>query len=158
MSAAGPRIPPPVGREGTHDVKAELETPVALVVAHPGHELLAYGWLSRYRPSVFVVTDGSGRDGQARTAYADLADQNPNDGEIQQAYAQLLLDGPSREDWQQALSFAERSYDIGPRVGEICSRNWRTISVAREHLDDAGGARDAAQRATQCMNTRPKGL
>ena len=51
-----------------------------------------------------------------------------------------------------------RSYDIGPRVGEICSRNWRTISVAREHLDDTNGASDAEARANQCMNTRPKGL
>ena len=61
-------------------------------------------------------------------------------------------------DYQQALNFAVRSYDIGPRVGEICSRNWRTISVAREHLDDTNGASDAEARANQCMNTRPKGL
>jgi hypothetical protein len=63
-----------------------------------------------------------------------------------------------KEDYQQALNFAVRSYDSGPRVGEICSRNWRTISVAREHLKDASGASDAEQRASQCMNTRPAGL
>ncbi len=40
--------------------------PVSLVVAHPGHELLAFGWLNKLRPSVFVVTDGSGRDADAR--------------------------------------------------------------------------------------------
>lgn len=56
------------------------------------------------------------------------------------------------------MSFAVRSYDIGPRVGEICSRNWRTISVAREHLQDTAGAREAEQRAGQCMNTRPQQL
>ncbi len=43
-----------------------LRTPVSLVVAHPGHELLAYGWLTRVRPLVFVVTDGSGRDSAPR--------------------------------------------------------------------------------------------
>jgi len=62
------------------------------------------------------------------------------------------------EDYQQALSFAVKSYDIGPRVGEICARNWRTISVAREHLKDANGAVEAETRASQCMNTRPKQL
>lgn len=79
----------------------------------------------------------------------------PRDPQLLQHMAEIKL---QKEDWRQALNFAERSYDIGPRVGEICSRNWRTISVAKEHLDDAGGASDAARRATQCMNTRPKGL
>jgi len=79
----------------------------------------------------------------------------PRDPQLLQHMAEIKL---QKEDWRQALNFAERSYDIGPRVGEICSRNWRTISVAKEHLDDAGGARDAADRAAQCMNTRPKGL
>jgi hypothetical protein len=29
-----------------------------LLVAHPGHELLLYGWISRNRPVVHVLTDG----------------------------------------------------------------------------------------------------
>lgn len=79
----------------------------------------------------------------------------PRDPQLLQHMAEIKL---QKEDWRQALSFAERSYDIGPRVGEICSRNWRTISVAKEHLNDSNGASDAERRATQCMNTRPKGL
>lgn len=79
----------------------------------------------------------------------------PRDPQVLQQMAEIKL---QKEDYQQALNFAERSYDIGPRVGEICSRNWRTISLAREHLDDLNGAKDAQTRATQCMNTRPKGL
>ena len=77
----------------------------------------------------------------------------PRDPQLLQQMAEIKL---QTADYQQALNFAERSYDIGPRVGEICSRNWRTISVAREHLDDASGANDAEKRATRCMNTRPK--
>ena len=77
----------------------------------------------------------------------------PRDPQLLQQMAEIKL---QTADYQQALSFAERSYDIGPRVGEICSRNWRTISVAREHLDDASGANDAEKRAKRCMNTRPK--
>lgn len=38
----------------------------ALVVAHPGHELMVYGWLETARPRVFVLTDGSGRSNQSR--------------------------------------------------------------------------------------------
>ena len=78
----------------------------------------------------------------------------PQDPQLLQHMAELKL---QKEDYQQALNFAVRSYDTGPRVGEICSRNWRTISVAREHLRDTNGASEAEARATQCMNTRPKG-
>jgi hypothetical protein len=38
----------------------------ALVIGHPGHELLVHGWLEVTRPIVFVFTDGSGRSNQSR--------------------------------------------------------------------------------------------
>ena len=38
----------------------------ALVVAHPGHELRVFGWLSRNKPRVYVITDGSGQGGDHR--------------------------------------------------------------------------------------------
>jgi len=79
----------------------------------------------------------------------------PRDPQGLQHMAEIKL---QKEDYQQALNFAVRSYDSGPRVGEICSRNWRTISVAREHLRDINGANDARARASQCMNTRPAGF
>lgn len=80
---------------------------------------------------------------------------HPQDPEILQHMAEIQL---RKKDYQQALNFAERSYDVGPRVGEICSRNWRTISVAREHFEDNEGSVEAEQRATQCMNTKPRSL
>ena len=42
--------------------------PVALVIAHPGHELRVHRWLELARPNVFVLTDGSGRTGHSRVA------------------------------------------------------------------------------------------
>jgi hypothetical protein len=79
----------------------------------------------------------------------------PRDPEILQNMAEVQL---HVKDYQQALNFAVRSYDSGPRVGEICSRNWRTIGVARERLGDAKGSGEAERRAAECMNTRPPGL
>jgi adenine/guanine phosphoribosyltransferase-like PRPP-binding protein len=38
----------------------------ALVAGHPGHELKVFGWLSQYKPRVYVLTDGSGRQGVSR--------------------------------------------------------------------------------------------
>ena len=79
----------------------------------------------------------------------------PQDPEILQGLAEVQM---QMEDYGQALNFATRSYEVGPRVGEICSRNWRTISVAREYLGDHGGSVEAERRATACMNTKPEGL
>ena len=79
----------------------------------------------------------------------------PRDPEILQSMAEVQL---QNGDYEQALNFAVRSYDSGPRVGEICSRNWRTIGVARERLGDRSGSAEAVERASQCMSTRPERL
>jgi len=42
------------------------DTPSALVVAHPGHQVRLHGWLESARPHVFVLTDGSGHSGRSR--------------------------------------------------------------------------------------------
>lgn len=47
---------------------ASPEIRTALVVGHPGHELLVHGWLEVTHPVVFVFTDGSGRSNQSRLA------------------------------------------------------------------------------------------
>src|SRR5207249_332417 len=41
----------------------------ALFVGHSGHELCLHGWLSRARPAVFVLTDGSGCSEAPRLAW-----------------------------------------------------------------------------------------
>lgn len=38
----------------------------ALLIAHPGHELVVHAWLEKAKPEVFVLTDGSGRVGVSR--------------------------------------------------------------------------------------------
>lgn len=40
----------------------------ALVIGHPGHELVVHDWLELTKPLVFVFTDGSGRSNQSRLA------------------------------------------------------------------------------------------
>src|ERR1700730_15214974 len=40
----------------------------AVIVGHPGHELRVFGWISRFRPRVYVMTDGSGHQGESRLA------------------------------------------------------------------------------------------
>lgn len=65
--SAKPEEPQPSGSHSPLG-SARWGTCSALVLAHPGHELLVHGWLERARPVVFVLTDGSGRTGRSRLA------------------------------------------------------------------------------------------
>jgi tetratricopeptide (TPR) repeat protein len=79
----------------------------------------------------------------------------PRDPEILQSMAEVQL---QNGDYEQALNFAVRSYDSGPRVGEICNRNWHTIGQARQHLGDHAGSVEAGRRAASCLSARPESL
>jgi hypothetical protein len=49
---------------------------VAIVVAHPGHELVIHHYMEVHRPLYFCLTDGSGGNAQSRLASTDrLIDQ-----------------------------------------------------------------------------------
>ena len=101
------------------------------------------------------AAESAGDYGQAAVLLERALRIQPRDPELLQSMAEVQL---QMQDYEQALSFAVQSYDSGPRVGEICSRNWRTIGVARERLGDHSGSREAEERATRCMNTRPQSL
>jgi hypothetical protein len=49
-------------------VTRKTDMRAALVIGHPGHELLVHGWLEATHPLVFVFTDGSGRTNESRLA------------------------------------------------------------------------------------------
>src|SRR5215831_10826926 len=50
------------------DLAGASDSAVALVVAHPGHELRVHRWMELTRPLVCVLTDGSGSHGVSRVA------------------------------------------------------------------------------------------
>lgn len=79
----------------------------------------------------------------------------PRDPELLQQMAEVQLE---RQQFEQALSFASRSFDVGPKVGELCARNWHTVGLAREHLGDLAGAGEAEERAMSCSERKPAGF
>lgn len=150
LSACSSQLPPMEDRE----VEARIRTPAS-------EESEGVQVYSLQNPAVkqltaqAVAAERTGNLDQAGGYIERALRIDPRDPQLLQHMAEIQL---QKENYQQALNFAVRSYDTGPRVGEICSRNWRTISVAREHLNDVNGASDAAARASKCMNIRPKGL
>jgi hypothetical protein len=48
----------------------------ALIVAHPGHEIRAYGWYEQAKPTLFVLTDGGGSNEDGRLHHSRIVAQN----------------------------------------------------------------------------------
>ena len=79
----------------------------------------------------------------------------PRDPELLQHMAEIRLE---RGEWEQAESFASRSFDVGPRLGELCQRNWRTIALSRERLARFDEAANARERLQACQIEPPTRL
>lgn len=79
----------------------------------------------------------------------------PRDPELLQQMAELRLD---QGQWAQAEGLARRSFDVGPRVGELCQRNWRTIAVALERQQNPQAAGEASRRLQACQVEAPPRL
>ncbi len=63
---AGGHFPAGPGISATWPHGLSMDDRAGLLIAHPGHELRAYGWLKHVRPLVSVLTDGSGSRRQSR--------------------------------------------------------------------------------------------
>jgi tetratricopeptide (TPR) repeat protein len=77
----------------------------------------------------------------------------PRDPELLQYMAEVQLEKGA---WDQAENYASRSFDVGPRIGELCQRNWRTIALARERQGRDDAARQARERLAQCQVEMPE--
>jgi tetratricopeptide (TPR) repeat protein len=71
----------------------------------------------------------------------------PDAPEILQTLAELET---ARGNWQQADQWAMKSFDLGPKIGSLCARNWQTVVEARTALGDAASAAQAAVRVKDC--------
>ena len=44
----------------------------------------------------------------------------------------------------------EGNWDLGPKLGPLCARNWQTIAELRQHAGDDAGAATASKSVAQC--------
>ncbi len=71
----------------------------------------------------------------------------PGHPELLQYLAELLLNEGHAE---LALNYARDSWEKGPRVGPLCSRNWLTMAGAYRLEQQEARAREAEQQARRC--------
>ena len=76
----------------------------------------------------------------------------PNDPELLQNAAELAL---YRKDWTQAEANASRSYQLGPKLGSLCRRNWTALRFARAARGNAAGVAEATSKVAGCTVEPP---
>lgn len=76
----------------------------------------------------------------------------PKAPDILQQLAEVKLE---MGQWDQAKEHALSSIELGPRVGQLCKRNWRTVAYAHQQLGDVDAAGWASARVPLCERTRP---
>jgi Flp pilus assembly protein TadD len=76
----------------------------------------------------------------------------PNAPDILQYEAELQVQA---HDWNQAGALAQKSWELGPKVGGLCARNMQTLVHVREAQGDTAGAAKAKQQLSGCKVPAP---
>ena len=76
----------------------------------------------------------------------------PDEPRLLQTRAELHL---ALKKYSRAIADATQAYIVGPKIGELCARSWRTTSAARQARGDTDGAAAAMDRARGCSLTPP---
>lgn len=96
--------------------------------------------------------EAEGLYAQAAEALDRALQISPQDPALLQFAAELAL---LQSDLDRALAMAGRSYEIGPRLGPLCRRNWTTVRVVREAQGYAEHAEVARERFSRCTVEPP---
>lgn len=76
----------------------------------------------------------------------------PEDPALWQWRAEIAL---AERRFDDAVAHAQRSEAIGPKLGNLCVRNWLTVAAARHEARDAAGESAARAKAEACPVPAP---
>lgn len=95
------------------------------------------------------VAEQAGQLDEAARLVREALALTPDDPEYWQYLAELELQGG---DFLAAIEHAKQSFQLGPRIGPLCYRNWLTRQRAHEALRQAQEAGLAGQQAEGCLS------
>ena len=135
------------------------EGPVLLqqvrTAGHVGNELDVQGLRDPQVEDLRAVAsaaEGHGDYQGAQRALAQALSISPKDPDLLQWQAEMAL---VAHDWEQAKQLALQSWDVGPKLGGLCRRNWTTLQFAAQARGDAVAASHAQQRSAACAVAPP---
>ena len=109
-------------------------------------------------PTVQHLTDkayaeeASGQFQQAAKDVDHALKFTPKSPDLLQYRAELAV---RLHDYDAAVRLAEQSYQLGPRVGSLCARNWQTIVEMRKLSGDQAAVVSARTQRDKCRVEGP---
>ena len=76
----------------------------------------------------------------------------PEDPALWQWRAEIAL---AERRFEDAVAHAQKSEAIGPKLGDLCVRNWLTVAAARHEAEDLAGESAARAKAKACPVPAP---
>ncbi|MGA9423337.1 MAG: tetratricopeptide repeat protein, partial [Rhodanobacteraceae bacterium] len=112
------------------------------VQVHPLHDPAVDGLLAKAHAAE------AARDfDAAATTTEDALKLAPDAPEILQYLAEIEIE---RGHWRRAEQLAVKSFTLGPKLGNLCARNWQTVIEARIVFKDPATKAQAEKRLKQC--------
>jgi tetratricopeptide (TPR) repeat protein len=125
-----------------HAIRAAGEGLDSAVQVHPFRDPAIEGFIRKAHDAE------AARDFEAAIAAThDALKLSPQSPDILQYLAELQI---ARGDWMQADALALKSFELGPKLGSLCARNWQTVVEARTATNDAATASQAQLRLKEC--------
>lgn len=137
--------PPP------RDWVAEIRTEAAKLPSHIEVLPLQEAAVEDLRQQARLAESAKQFDKARSTLDAALA-ITPDDPALWQWRAEVAL---AERHFDEALTFAQRSEMLGPKLGALCVRNWLTVAAVRDEKQDAAGAAEARRKAEACPVPAP---
>lgn len=99
-----------------------------------------------------TALEQAGDAGAATAVLEQALAITPDDPDLLQWQAELAL---LQRQWTRAEKLAARSYELGPKLGGLCRRNWATIGHARAMRGAPQAAAVAHAQAGSCIVAPP---
>ncbi|MFH1600378.1 MAG: hypothetical protein ABIJ73_09720 [Pseudomonadota bacterium] len=153
--ASTPAAPPASARSSAAEASpAELVAQVRALGEH-GHELEVQPLRDPQVEDLRVQAQAQEAAGKPKAAFDTLAQAlaiSPGDPDLLQWQAELAL---LRRAWKQAEALAAQSFELGPKLGGLCRRNWATIGHARAMRGANEAAAVAHRQGESCTVSPP---
>jgi tetratricopeptide (TPR) repeat protein len=134
--------PPAPDADLTNEVRQAARSQNGIINVHPVTDPVAEEYIGQAR-----WLEQQERLDEASERVEMALKVSPKDPQYWQFLAELSL---SRGHHQEALHHAVRSFELGPQLGELCYRNWLTLSRAYLALDHPEQSAQAERRADAC--------
>lgn len=150
LAACGSTTPPktaPPSRDMLVEIRAAGRAMQSAVEVQPLRDPAVDGFVKQAE-----ALEGQGKPAEAAQQLERALKLVPDAPEILQYRAELAI---AQGHYAEAEGYARKSYDLGPKLGSLCARNWQTVVELRYVAQDEPGADSARAQLATCVVKAP---